>query len=98
MTKLLALLAMVISTAAMAECTAEAQLIGKVKNLEATAHGYSYQIELSNHFLPNELCPILKEEVDSIVLSENNDKKLKNGDIVSGVLTFNNETQAYELE
>ena len=105
LTILLALLAFSFSSFA---CNREAQFIGTVKNLtyqpakETTVEHFSFQIKLGFNgnywFQPSGVCPMWEDELEDAVIKEVGSPSIANGDVVSGVLVYDQKTQDYKVD
>jgi hypothetical protein len=102
MTVLCLLLTSTFSTPALA-CragTTEANVSGTVDGLSYSGpeagnlEHYTYQIIIAQ-FQPNPGCPMTKEQAEQAYLLENGDPTIRNGDPVSGTLTFDSKLNSY---
>ena len=106
--KLIVLLAVFAFSFSSFACNREAQFIGTVKNLsyqaatENTVEHFSFQIKLGFNgnywFQPSGVCPMWEDELEDAVIKEAGSPSIVDGDVVSGVLVFDQKTQDYKVD
>ena len=104
MKSMFALLIVMLTFSAFADCNREAQFIGTVKNVvsQSTVEGapatFTFQISLGRWFAPSMVCPMWEDEVESAVIKIEGLPSIVDGDEVSGVLVFDQKTQSYRID
>lgn len=104
MKSMFALLIVMLSFSAFADCNREAQFIGTVKNVishsnvEGGPASFTFQISLGRWFAPSMVCPMWEDEVESAVIKIEGLPSIVDGDEVSGVLVFDQKTQSYRID
>lgn len=99
-----ALLIVMLSFSAFANCNREAQFIGTVKNitshttLEGGRSYFTFQVGLGRWFAPSMVCPMWEDEVESAVIKIEGFPSIVDGDEISGVLVFDQKTQSYRID
>jgi hypothetical protein len=104
MKSMFALLIVMLSFSAFADCNREAQFIGTVRNVishsttEGNAANFTFQVSLGRWFAPSMVCPMWEDEVESAVIKIQGLPSIVDGDEISGVLVFDQETQSYRID
>lgn len=89
-------------------CNREAQFIGTVRNVsynpatETTIEHFSYQIKLGHNgnywFRESGVCPMWEDEVEAATIEEAGKPSVKDGDMISGILVFDQKLQDYKVD
>jgi hypothetical protein len=104
MKSIFALLVVLFSFAAFADCNREAQFIGTVRNVkyvaatEGSKAKFSFQLNLGRWYAPSMVCPLWEDEFESAVIKLDGLPAIVDGDEVSGVLVFDQETKSYRID
>lgn len=104
MKSMFALLIVILSFSAFADCNREAQFMGSVKNVkykaatESSRESFSFQVSLGRWFAPSMVCPMWEDEVESAVIKIEGFPSIVDGDEISGVLVFDQKTQSYRID
>lgn len=94
----LLMIILVSSSTAFADCNREAQFVGNVKNLKTKSTSFSFQLSLGRWFSPSIVCPMDEEEFISAIVEIEGKPLIANGDEISGVLLYDQETQTYRID
>jgi hypothetical protein len=86
------------TVSAFADCNREAQFIGKVKNLKMLESSFTFQVGISRWFVPSMVCPMHEDELQEAVVEIQGKPSIKNGDEISGIMVFDQETQSYKID
>lgn len=104
MKSIFALLIVMLSFSAFADCNREAQFMGTVKNVkfiaatEGSSAKFSFQVSLGRWFAPSMVCPMWEDEVESAVIKLEGYPSIVDGDEISGVMVFDQKTQSYRID
>ena len=93
----MAILFSLMSLSAFADCNREVEFFGKAHNVVVKEKSVAFQIKFGDFYHVNELCPLYKEEASQAVI-EVKGHSIIEGEEISGVLIFDQETQAYRIE
>ena len=102
--KSIILLIALFSFSAFADCNREAQFIGTVTNViytpatEGRAGLTMFQLKLGRWFAPSMVCPLWEDELESAVVEVEGIPLIADGDEISGILVFDQETQTYRID
>ena len=94
MKSIFAVLFMILSFTAFADCNREAQFIGTVTNVkykpatESSRESFTFQLKLGRWFAPSMVCPLDDMEFEEAVIKMEGFPSIVDGDEVSGVLVF----------
>ena len=94
MKSMFALLIVMLSFSAFADCNREAQFMGTIRNVkyspatETSRESFTFQVSLGRWFAPSMVCPMWEDEVESAVIKIEGFPSIVDGDDVSGVLVF----------
>jgi hypothetical protein len=104
MKSIFTLLFLILSFSVFADCNREAQFIGSVKNLkykaatESSRESFTFQVRLGRWFASSMVCPMDESEAESAVIKIEGFPSIVDGDEISGVLVFDQETQTYRID
>jgi hypothetical protein len=83
---------------AFADCNREAQFIGKVQNLQVAERSFSFQVAITRWFIASSVCPMHENELEAALIEVEGIPSVENGEEVSGVMVFDQNTQTYRIE
>jgi len=104
MKTMIALLLVMLTFSAFADCNREAQFMGTVRNVvshsnvEGAPAYFTFQVSLGRWFAPSMVCPMWEDEVESAVIKIEGMPSIVDGDEVSGVMVFDQKTQSYRID
>lgn len=104
MKSIFALLIALFAFSAFADCNREAQFIGNVTNLkykaatETSREYFTFQVRIGRWFRESMVCPMDESEAQSAVIKIEGFPSIEEGDEISGVLVFDQETQTYRID